>query len=80
MASSARYNGQPASGIASLTSGAGSLETARGRGHALEQLKLAFPAGLKAVIPFDTTPFVRTAIEGRGTHTLVRAIVLVFPS
>jgi multidrug efflux pump len=73
-----RYNGQPASGIAiSLTSGANSLETARAVEATLEQQKLAFPAGLKAVIPFDTTPFVRTAIQG-VVLTLVEAIVLVF--
>jgi multidrug efflux pump len=73
-----RYNGQPASGIAiSLTSGANSLETARAVEATLEQLKLAFPPGLKAVVPFDTTPFVRTAIQG-VVLTLVEAIALVF--
>jgi multidrug efflux pump len=73
-----RFNGQPASGIAiSLTAGANSLETARAVEATLEQLKLAFPAGLEAVVPFDTTPFVRTAIEG-VILTLVEAIALVF--
>jgi multidrug efflux pump len=73
-----RYNGQPASGIAiSLTSGANSLETARAVEATLAQLKLAFPTGLEAVVPFDTTPFVRTAIQG-VILTLAEAILLVF--
>ena len=73
-----RYNGQPASGIAiSLTSGANSLETARAVEATIEQLKLAFPPGLKAVVPFDTTPFVRVAIQG-VILTLLEAIALVF--
>jgi multidrug efflux pump len=73
-----RFNGQPASGIAiSLTSGANSLETARAVEATLEQLKLAFPPGLKAVVPFDTTPFVRVAIQG-VILTLLEAIGLVF--
>jgi multidrug efflux pump len=73
-----RFNGQPASGIAiSLTSGANSLETARAVETTIEQLKLAFPPGLKAVIPFDTTPFVRVAIQG-VILTLLEAIALVF--
>ncbi|NJD32159.1 MAG: efflux RND transporter permease subunit [Gammaproteobacteria bacterium] len=73
-----RYNGQPASGIAiSLTAGANALETARAVEATLEQLKLAFPPGLKAVVPFDTTPFVRIAIEG-VILTLLEAIGLVF--
>ena len=73
-----RYNGQPASGIAiSLTSGANSIETSRAVEATLEQLKLAFPPGLKAVVPFDTTPFVRVAIQG-VILTLLEAIALVF--
>ena len=73
-----RYNGQPASGIAiSLTSGANSIETSRAVTATLEQLEIAFPPGLKAVVPFDTTPFVRVAIQG-VLLTLLEAIVLVF--
>ena len=73
-----RYNGQPASGIAiSLTSGANSIETSRAVEARLEQLKLAFPPGMTAVIPFDTTPFVRVAIQG-VILTLLEAIALVF--
>jgi multidrug efflux pump len=73
-----RYNGQPASGIAiSLTSGANSVATSRAVEAALEQLKISFPPGLKAVVPFDTTPFVRVAIQG-VILTLLEAIALVF--
>ena len=73
-----RYNGQPASGIAiSLTSGANSIETSRAVEARLEQLKLAFPPGMTAVIPFDTTPFVRVAIQG-VILTLLEAVALVF--
>jgi multidrug efflux pump len=31
---------------------------------ALEDMKSFFPAGLKAEIPYDTTPFVRVSIKG----------------
>jgi multidrug efflux pump len=36
-----------------------------------------FPAGLKAVVPYDTTPFVQVSIKG-VIKTLIEAIVLVF--
>jgi multidrug efflux pump len=73
-----RYNGQPAAGMAiSLATGANALDTARGVQAALGQLAPYFPAGLKAVVPFDTTPFVRVSIE-EVVKTLAEAIVLVF--
>ncbi len=73
-----RYNRQPASGVAiSLATGANALETAAGVERALDALRPYFPAGLEAVVPFDTTPFVRMSIKGVIT-TLVEAIVLVF--
>ena len=59
------------------TSGANSIATSRAVEATLEQLKLAFPPGLKAVVPFDTTPFVRVAIQG-VILTLLEAIALVF--
>ncbi|KAG0926663.1 hypothetical protein G6F32_013137 [Rhizopus arrhizus] len=40
-------------------------------------MKSFFPAGLKAEIPYDTTPFVRVSIKG-VVQTLIEAIVLVF--
>ncbi|WP_046659974.1 efflux RND transporter permease subunit [Lysobacter capsici] len=74
----ARFNGKPATGIAiSLATGANALATAQAVQAELEQLKPSFPKGLKAVTPFDTTPFVRVAIE-EVIKTLLEAIVLVF--
>jgi len=73
-----RYNRNPATGVAvSLTSGANALDTARGVEQRLAELAEFFPPGLEAVVPFDTTPFVRVAIRGVVT-TLLEAIVLVF--
>ncbi len=73
-----RYNGQPSSGVAvSLATGANALDTAERVGELIRQLEPNFPPGLKAVIPFDTTPFVAVAIKG-VIHTLLEAILLVF--
>ena len=73
-----RYNGQPASGIAvSLATGANALETSAAVQARLEELKPFFPAGMTAVVPFDTTPFVRAAVI-EVVKTLAEAIVLVF--
>lgn len=73
-----RYNGQPAGGMAiSLASGANALETAARVEALLDELEPYYPEGLRAVIPFDNTPFVRVAIEG-VVHTLIEAVVLVF--
>jgi multidrug efflux pump len=73
-----RYNGKPASGIAiSLASGANALKTAAGVEAALKQMEPTFPPGVKAVVPFDTTPFVRVAIE-EVAKTLLEAVALVF--
>lgn len=74
----ARYNGKPASGIGiKLASGANALDTADGVKQALADLTPYFPAGLKAVVPYDTTPFVSLSIE-KVVHTLIEAVVLVF--
>ena len=73
-----RYNGQPASGVAiSLATNANALATADGVGALLETLRPDFPPGLKYVIPFDTTPFVRVSIK-EVVKTLIEAVVLVF--
>lgn len=73
-----RYNRQPATGIAvMLASGANALETARAVEDRLESLEPYFPPGLRTVIPFETTPFVRIAIKNVIT-ILLEAIVLVF--
>ena len=73
-----RYNGQPASGVAvSLATNANALSTADGMAALMEQMKPSFPPGLKVVIPFDTTPFVRVSIN-EVVKTLIEAVVLVF--
>ncbi|NKJ20949.1 efflux RND transporter permease subunit [Dyella sp. SG609] len=76
--SASKYNGKSATGIAvSLTSGANALATAERVKAALKQMEPSFPRGVKSVIAFDTTPFVRVSIEG-VIKTLLEAIVLVF--
>ena len=73
-----RQNGRPASGIAiMMATGANALDTASAVEEALESMRAGFPAGLTYVIPFETTPFVRTSIENVLT-VLAEAIVLVF--
>jgi multidrug efflux pump len=75
---STRYNGLPASGLAiKLAPGANALETRKAIDATLGELAPFFPPGLKAVYPFDTTPFVRISIQ-EVVKTLFEAIVLVF--
>ena len=74
----ARYNGQPSTGVAiSLATGANALETAQRLEALVKQMQPSFPAGLKAVIPFDTTPFVLASIK-EVVKTLAEAVLLVF--
>ena len=62
----ARFNGKPATGIAvSLATGANALATSRAVEAKLAQLALSFPPGVETVVPFDTTPFVRSRDPGR---------------
>ncbi len=73
-----RFNRQPASGLAiMMATGANALDTATAVEARLKELEATFPAGLKAVIPFETTPFVRVAIKN-VISILLEAIVLVF--
>ena len=73
-----RYNRQQATGIAiSLATGANALDTAAGVQQTLAELEPYFPAGMKSVIPFDTTPFVKVSIKS-VISTLIEAIILVF--
>ncbi|MBU3825479.1 MAG: efflux RND transporter permease subunit [Candidatus Oceanisphaera merdipullorum] len=73
-----RYNGNPAAGMAiSAATGANALDTAGAVLQTLEELKPFFPAGMTAVIPYDSTPFVKVSIES-VIKTLIEAIVLVF--
>lgn len=73
-----RFNRQPSSGVAvMLATGANALETAAAVEARLEELSRFFPEGLKFVTPFETTPFVRAAIQ-EVIQILIEAIVLVF--
>jgi multidrug efflux pump len=73
-----KYNGKPASGIAvKLATGANALDTAAAVKATIEKLRPIFPAGLEAVYPYDTTPFIRISIDD-VVKTLFEAIGLVF--
>ncbi|WP_200383115.1 efflux RND transporter permease subunit [Thiococcus pfennigii] len=74
----ARYNGQPAAGMAiRLATGANALETADAVKAKVAELAQFFPPGMEAVYPYDTTPFVRISIH-EVVVTLFEAVVLVF--
>ncbi len=76
--SSARFNGMPAAGLAvKLGVGENALDTIRAIDDEIERLQQFFPAGMKAVKPYDTTPFVRISIE-EVIKTLIEAVGLVF--
>ncbi|GLK88767.1 efflux RND transporter permease subunit [Pseudomonas turukhanskensis] len=75
---SAQFNGKPASGLAiKLATGANALDTAKAIRATISDLEPFFPAGMKAVYPYDTTPVVTASIEG-VVHTLLEAVALVF--
>lgn len=74
----ARFNGKPAAGIAiKLASNANALATAKIVKDKIAELSKFFPHGMKAVFPYDTTPFVKISIE-EVIKTLAEAILLVF--
>ena len=74
----ARYNGKVASGMGiTLATNANALRTVSNISALLQRLEPTFPNGLKASIPYDTTPFVRKSIE-EVVKTLAEAILLVF--
>lgn len=74
----ARINGKPASGLGiKLATGANALDTANAIKAKLVELQPFFPQGMKAVYPYDTTPFVTISIH-EVVKTLFEAIVLVF--
>ncbi|HEX2973259.1 MAG TPA: efflux RND transporter permease subunit [Tepidisphaeraceae bacterium] len=72
------HNGRPTAALAiRQAAGANALETANAIRSKLNEMSQFFPAGLKVVYPYDTTPFVSAAIE-EVVKTLFEAIVLVF--
>jgi hydrophobe/amphiphile efflux-1 (HAE1) family protein len=72
------YNGKPSAGIAiRQVAGANAVDTADRVKAKMKELSRYFPPGMKVVYPFDTTPFVKVAIE-EVIKTLLEAILLVF--
>jgi hydrophobe/amphiphile efflux-1 (HAE1) family protein len=72
------YNGKPSTALAvRQAAGANALDTANAVKAKMKELSRYFPAGMKVVYPYDTTPFVKVAIE-EVVKTLFIAILLVF--
>ena len=74
----ARYKGKPMGAMAlRLASGANALDTGDRIKAKMVELEKYFPAGMKVVYPYDTTPFVKVSIK-EVVKTLVEAVFLVF--
>jgi len=74
----ARYKGKPVAGMAlRLAAGANALETGTRIKAKMDELSGYFPAGVKVVYPYDTTPFVQISIK-EVVKTLFEAVFLVF--
>lgn len=74
----ASFNGNPAAGMGfKLATGANALDTAERIKTRISELERNFPDGMKAVIAYDTTPFVQVSIKG-VISTLIEAVILVF--
>jgi hydrophobe/amphiphile efflux-1 (HAE1) family protein len=72
------YNGRPSAILAiRQAAGANALQTADNIRAKMNEMSQFFPTGMKVVYPYDTTPFVKVAIE-EVVKTLLEAIVLVF--
>jgi len=72
------YKGKPVGAMAlRLAAGANALETADRVKAKMKELSGYFPAGVKVVYPYDTTPFVKISIE-EVVKTLIEAVCLVF--
>jgi hydrophobe/amphiphile efflux-1 (HAE1) family protein len=72
------YNGKPSAALAIRQApGANALDTADAIKAKLAEMSQYFPRGMKVVYPYDTTPFVKVAIN-EVVKTLFEAIVLVF--
>ena len=72
------HSGRPSTALAiRMAAGANALNTADAVKAKMEELSRYFPAGMKVIYPYDTTPFVKVAI-GEVVKTLLEAILLVF--
>ncbi len=74
----ARFNTHPATGVAvKMSTGANALDTAAAVKAKIDVLSKFFPPGMKAVVAYDTTPYVKISIQ-EVMKTLLEAIILVF--
>jgi HAE1 family hydrophobic/amphiphilic exporter-1 len=72
------HNGKPTAGLAIRQApGANALDTADAVREKMAEMSRYFPPGMKVIYPYDTTPFVRVAIN-EVVQTLFEAIFLVF--
>ena len=72
------FNNKPSAALAiRQAAGANALDTANAIRAKLAEMSHFFPSGIKVIYPYDTTPFVRVAIE-EVVKTLFEAILLVF--
>jgi len=72
------YNGHPSAGLAIRQApGANALDTADAIKAKLAEMSRYFPKGIRVVYPYDTTPFIKVAIN-EVVKTLFEAIILVF--
>jgi hydrophobe/amphiphile efflux-1 (HAE1) family protein len=73
-----KYNGKPSAVLAvRQAAGANALDAAKAIRAKVEEVSHFLPPGMKVVYPFDTTPFVKAAIN-EVVKTLLEAILLVF--
>ncbi len=72
------FNGKPSAALAvRQAAGANALDTADAVRVKMAELSEYFPKGIKVIYPYDTTPFIKVAIE-EVVKTLFEAIFLVF--
>jgi hydrophobe/amphiphile efflux-1 (HAE1) family protein len=72
------FNGKPSAALAvRQAAGANALDTADAIRAKMAELSEYFPPGVKVIYPFDTTPFVKVAID-EVVKTLLEAVLLVF--
>lgn len=77
-ASSVRFNGKPALGIAiAQTAGSNAKEVIEGAISTLEQSSKSFPKGVKYMTLININDFLDASIE-KVLHTLIEAFILVF--
>jgi hydrophobe/amphiphile efflux-1 (HAE1) family protein len=72
------HNSKPSAGMAiRQAAGANALDTADAVKAKMKEMSRYFPPGMRVVYPYDTTPFVKVAID-EVVKTLLEAILLVF--